>query len=63
MHKKILVDKGEIKAIAGLFRCTEQMVGAALNFRTNSFLARKIRKVATDRGGIDISAIVERRAL
>jgi hypothetical protein len=47
---------GDGKRLAKLFGCSEQMVTYALHFKKNSLLARKIRKAAMERGGVDISA-------
>jgi hypothetical protein len=57
MKRKIVTNYGETKAIAKLLECTPEMVSYALNFQKNSLLARKIRKLALDRGGIDISEL------
>jgi hypothetical protein len=57
MKQRIVVDFGEGRELAKLFKCTHQMVTYSLNFKKNSFLARKIRKAAMERGGIDTSAV------
>lgn len=54
MKKKIIVEHGEQVAIAKILDCTPEMVCHALAFRKESFLARKIRKVAMERGGVEI---------
>ena len=54
MKKKIIVEHGEQVAIAKILGCTPEMVCHALAFRKESFLARKIRKVAMERGGVEI---------
>jgi hypothetical protein len=58
MKRKIVVDTGEVKQIAHLQSCTEQMVYLSLRFKKNSPLARRIRKLALLRGGIDTDALV-----
>lgn len=52
MKKKIIVEHGEQMAIAKIMGCTPEMVCHSLAFRKESFLARKIRKVAMERGGV-----------
>ncbi len=54
MKKKIVVQRGECKAIAKILGCTYEMVSHSLAFRKNSLLARKIRKVAIERGGQEV---------
>jgi hypothetical protein len=53
MKRRIVVDRGEVTAIARLMRCTSQMVSYSLSFSKDTLLARKIRKIAMDRGGVD----------
>lgn len=36
-----------------IFQCTREMVWQALNYRSDSDLARKIRKAALERGGTE----------
>lgn len=54
MKKKIVVEHGEQLAIAKILGCTQEMVCHSLAYRKNSILARKIRKVAIERGGVEI---------
>ena len=54
MKKKIIVEHGEQRAIAKIMDCTPEMVCYALAYRKNSLLARKIRKLAIERGGVEI---------
>ena len=54
MKRKIVVDHGEVTAIARLMGCTTVFVSYALNFRKDSELARRIRRMALLRGGIEI---------
>jgi hypothetical protein len=61
MKRKILVEKGEGAKIAKLLKCTPEMVSYSLNFKKNSFLARKIRKTAVERGGIDTGELVQEK--
>jgi hypothetical protein len=56
MKRRIVVDRGEVLAIARLIGCTRQMVGYSLNFNKNTVLAGKIGKIAIDRGGGDSSS-------
>lgn len=49
--KQILVRHGEISAIAGLLRVSDRTVMRALRYERNSDIAKRIRKVALDRGG------------
>jgi hypothetical protein len=60
IKQKIIVEKGEVKALAKLFNCTVQMVYKSLSFSMNSLLARKIRKSALERGGLDISEMFKK---
>lgn len=52
--KRIVVQYGEVKAIAKIANCTFEMVSHALAYRKNSLLARKIRKIAIERGGQEV---------
>lgn len=45
---------GEQKAIAKILGCTPVSVCNALAFRKDTPLARKIRKVAMERGGVEV---------
>lgn len=54
MRRRIVVEQGEVTAIARLMGCTPVMVSYALNFRKDSELARRIRRMALLRGGIEI---------
>jgi predicted transcriptional regulator len=58
MKRRILVERGEVKSIAKIMGCTPNMVSYSLAFSKNSFLARKIRKAAIERGGIDTGELV-----
>jgi hypothetical protein len=58
MKRRIVVDRGEVLAIARLIGCTRQMVGYSLNFNKNTVLAGKIGKIAIDRGGVRRSRII-----
>jgi len=49
--RQIVTRKGEINAIAAALNVCRKTVGEALLFKTDTVLARKIRKVALDRGG------------
>ena len=50
--KRIMVEHGEVKELARL-GCTNAMVSYSLAYRKNSRLARAIRKLAIERGGIE----------
>lgn len=54
MKRKIVVEHGEQRAIAQIMGCTVEMVCHSLAFRKNSILARQIRKVAVERGGVEV---------
>lgn len=55
MNRRIVVGRGDGVKIASIFGCTREMVSKSLNFKKNSLLARKIRKVAKEQyGGIEI---------
>lgn len=49
---KVLVEHGEVAKLARLFGIARKTVSEALNGQTNTDLARKIRKMAIDRGGV-----------
>jgi hypothetical protein len=57
MKQRIVVERGEVNELHKLFKCSRQMVTYSLSFKKNSFLARKIRKAAMERGGIDTGAV------
>lgn len=54
MKARIVVEYGEVSKIAGLLGCSPEMVTHSLAFRKNSKLARSIRKLALDRGGLKV---------
>lgn len=54
MKKKIVVGYGEHAHIAKLMGCTPDMVSKSLRFEKNSLLARRIRKVAVELGGVEV---------
>ena len=49
--KQIITRKGEINALADVFGCCRKTVGEALMFKTDTDLARRIRRMAIERGG------------
>ena len=49
---RVLVEYGEGRKIAKLLGCTPKMVCEALSGKKDTPLARKIRKLAIDRGGV-----------
>ena len=59
---KIVTKKqGDGLELAQEFSCTTVTVSKALNYKTNSALARKIRAAAMARGGIEYDLIERRR--
>lgn len=54
MRRRIVVEQGEVTAIARLMGCTTVFVSYAINFRRDSELARRIRRMALLRGGIEV---------
>jgi hypothetical protein len=50
--KKIVLQYGECRRLAKLFRCTIQTVSCALNFKGNSEKQVKIRTYALKNGGV-----------
>ena len=49
---KILVENGERAYLGKLFGVCQPTIRRALDGKTNTDLAKKIRKVAIDRGGV-----------
>ena len=54
MKKRIVVEYGKISQISKDFKVTRQAVYKALNYLSNSSKATLIRKVAIERGGVEI---------
>ena len=54
MKKRIIVEYGEVKRIAHLMNCTQEMVSHSLAYRKDTKLARAIRKMALMRGGVEV---------
>jgi DNA-binding phage protein len=54
MKKRIIIEYGGISRIAKDFKTTRKSVYDALSYRSNSTKARLIRKVAVERGGVEI---------
>lgn len=52
--KKIVVEHGEQLAIAQIMRCSAEFVCRALSYRKDTPLARRVRKVAMERGGVEV---------
>lgn len=52
--KRIIVQYGEVNAIAKILNCTVSMVSHSLAYRKNGLLARRIRKIALERGGQEV---------
>lgn len=52
---KVLVEYGERKYLADLFKTTLPTVRAALRGQTNTALAKKIRAAAIKRGGVVVN--------
>ena len=54
MKRRIVVEHGEVSRIAKLMGCTYEMVSHSLAYRKNTDLARRIRRMALLRGGVEI---------
>lgn len=54
MKKRIVVDRGMISQISKDFKVTRQAVYKALNYLSDSSKATLIRKVAIERGGVEV---------
>lgn len=54
MAKKIVTERGMVKHLSELFSCTPRSVQNALTYRSDTSMARKIRKAAMDRGGVEV---------
>ena len=54
MKKRIVVEYGKISQISKDFKVTRQAVYKELNYLSNSSKATLIRKVAIERGGVEI---------
>ncbi|MDR2890727.1 MAG: hypothetical protein LBV18_03875 [Alistipes sp.] len=52
MKKYISVPNNTKRDLKVAFECTREMVWQALNYKSDSKLARQIRKVAIDKGGV-----------
>lgn len=65
MKRKIVVERGESQKIAKILGCTPVMVCYALAYKKNTLLAQKIRKVALERGGVEVvmRAVAKQRAV
>ena len=49
------MQRGDVGKIASAMKCTREMVSKSLNFKKDSFLARRIRYVAKEQyGGVEI---------
>lgn len=56
MSKRIVLPHGDVSKIASSMRCTREMVSKALNYKKDSFLARKIRYVAKEQyHGVEVN--------
>ena len=51
MGKKVLVDQEIREKLRNMFGCSRKMVWEALNYRTDSDLAKRIRHTAIKLGG------------
>lgn len=54
MEERIIVTRGYVSRIARMKNCSREMVSHSLAFRKNTRLARSIRKLALELGGIKI---------
>lgn len=52
MKKYISVPNETKRELRTIFHCSKEMVWMALNFKSDSDLAKKIRKLALDKGGV-----------
>lgn len=52
MKKYISVPNETKRDLRTIFSCTKEMVWMALNFKSDSDLAKRIRKLALDKGGV-----------
>ena len=52
MKKYITVPNETKRQLREIFDCTKEMVWMALNYKSDSDLARRIRKHALDKGGV-----------
>ena len=52
MKKYISVPNETKRELREIFGCTKEMVWIALNYKSDSELAQKIRKLAQDKGGV-----------
>lgn len=52
MKKYISVPNETKRDLRTIFQCTKEMVWIALNYKSDSDLAKKIRKLALDKGGV-----------
>ena len=50
--EQVLVEHGERQVLGKLFRVSQPTVRAALSGKTNTQVAREIRKAAIERGGV-----------
>ena len=53
MKKYISVPNKTKRELREIFNCTKEMVWMALNYKSDSDLAQKIRKLAKDKGGVE----------
>ena len=60
---KILVENGERAYLGKLFGVSQPTIRRALDGKTNTDLAKKIRKVAIDRGGVVQPTRIYKRCL
>lgn len=55
MKRRIKLKRGDVARVAIAMNCTREMASAALNFRKESRLARRIRLVAKEKfGGVEV---------
>jgi len=53
MKKYISVPNETKRELRKIFNCTKETVWMALNYKSDSDLAQKIRKLAKDKGGVE----------
>lgn len=49
---KIILEYGERKILGEIFKVSQLTIRRALTYKTNTDLAKKIRKLALNRGGV-----------
>lgn len=53
---RIVVARGEIEMLRKIFKCSRTIIWQSLTFRRDDEVARKIRKAAIERGGVELES-------